>query len=234
VKYNAGKENESSDEQRHCIMKVFICACQYYNRLSREKIAAVQAACHAAKVPCEIVPDLCLASVKEPSGLTAENIVLACQPRAVRSMFRDIEGLNCVDLRSASLDDILASLSLQSVESPPEPVYDKADSQWIPWFPVIDAARCVQCKKCVDFCMFGVYSIDDGKVRVTKPQSCKTDCPACARICPQNAIMFPKSLEDRLNGSLTEQIIPTESDNVSFKERLKHRKGLRLFKDDEK
>jgi len=210
-------------------MKICICACQYYNRLPHKKIAAIQAACQAANVPCEIVPDLCLASLKE---LPEFDTVLACQPRAVRSMCGNAEGVNCIDLRIVSPDDILAPFSLQSVESSAEPSYEKADSKWIPWFPVIDAVRCTQCKKCVDFCMFGVYSIDDGKVRVTKPQSCKTDCPACARICPQNAIMFPKSPEDRLNGSLTEQINPTESDNVSFKERLKHRKKLRLFKDD--
>ena len=210
-------------------MKVCICACQYYNRLPREKIAAIQAACHAAEIPCEIVPDLCLASLKESFQC---DIILACQPRAVRSMFGNAEELNCIDLRSVSLADILASLSLQEVGSFTEPICDKGDSKWIPWFPVIDATRCTQCKKCVDFCMFGVYSIEDGKVRVTQPASCKTDCPACARICPQNAIMFPKSPEDRLNGTLTEQIKPTESDKVSFRERLQHRKGLRLFKDD--
>jgi ferredoxin len=32
---------------------------------------------------------------------------------------------------------------------------------------------------------------EGGKVEVRNPDSCKTGCPACARICPQSAIMFP-------------------------------------------
>jgi ferredoxin len=211
-------------------MRVCLCACQYYRRLPPEKIAAVQAACREAHIPCEIVPDLCLTAIQEPTTLDDCDTVLACQSRAVRSLVG--EKANCIDLRSTPLTDVLAALSLPSVESLAEPVYEKADSEWIPWFPVIDAARCVQCKKCVDFCLFGVYSIEDGKVRATQPQRCKTDCPACARICPQNAIMFPKSDEDRLNGTLTEQIQPSESDKMSFRERLRHRKGPRLFKED--
>ena len=209
-------------------MKICVCACQYYHRIPHEKIAAVQAACRVALVLCEIVPDLCLAAVRESRD--AYDTVLACQSRAVRSLVG--EKVNVFDLRSVSLADVLAALSLPTVESPNEPVYEKSDSRWIPWFPVIDAVRCVQCKKCVDFCLFGVYSIEDGTVRVTQPQACKTDCPACARICPQNAIMFPKSEEDRLNGTLTEQVKPSESDKVSFRERLQHRKKLRLFKED--
>jgi len=81
--------------------------------------------------------------------------------------------------------------------------------------------------------MFGVFAVDQNKVCVIKPESCKTDCPACARVCPQNAIMFPKSNEDRLNGSLAEPVKPSADDKISFRERLEHRKSLRLFKEDE-
>ena len=213
-------------------MRICLCACQYYQRIPLENLAAVQAACRETQIPCEILPDLCLTAIREPPKLDAYDTVLACQPRVVRTLVG--ERSSGIDLRTTPLDDILTALSLPLVKSSAEPVYEKVDSKWIPWFPVIDAARCVQCKKCVDFCLFGVYSIEEEKVRVTKPQSCKTDCPACARICPQNAIMFPKSPEDRLNGSLTEQIKPAESDKVSFRERLQHRKSLRLFKEDEK
>jgi ferredoxin len=211
-------------------MRICLCACQYYRRIPPEKIAAVQATCRAAQIPCEIVPDLCLTAIQDPTKLDAYDTVLACQSRAVRSLVD--ERANGIDLRSTPLTDVLTALSLPAVESPSEPVYEKAESKWIPWFPVIDAVRCMQSKKCVDFCLFGVYSIDEGKVRVTQPQRCKTDCPACARICPQNAIMFPKSDEDRLNGTLTEPIKPSESDQMSFRERLRHRKGPRLFKED--
>jgi Pyruvate/2-oxoacid:ferredoxin oxidoreductase delta subunit/ribosomal protein S14 len=60
------------------------------------------------------------------------------------------------------------------------------------WYPVIDGSRCVNCQHCLQFCLFGVYESDArGKVQVRNPDLCKTGCPACARICPQSAIMFP-------------------------------------------
>ncbi|MFW6152431.1 MAG: hypothetical protein ACOC6C_05595, partial [Verrucomicrobiota bacterium] len=35
---------------------------------------------------------------------------------------------------------------------------------------------------------------------VSNPANCKTNCPACARICPEAAIMFPKFHESPVNG----------------------------------
>ena len=32
------------------------------------------------------------------------------------------------------------------------------------------------------------------------PASCKTDCPACARVCPETAIIFPKYANAPING----------------------------------
>jgi Pyruvate/2-oxoacid:ferredoxin oxidoreductase delta subunit len=60
------------------------------------------------------------------------------------------------------------------------------------WFPVLDASRCINCQHCLQFCLFGVYELDaDGKVAVCHPDQCKPGCPACSRVCPQSAIMFP-------------------------------------------
>jgi hypothetical protein len=60
------------------------------------------------------------------------------------------------------------------------------------WCPVIDYSRCVVCGQCHDFCLFGVYSTDDSnQPQVTAPDNCKPGCAACARICPEGAIMFP-------------------------------------------
>jgi hypothetical protein len=60
------------------------------------------------------------------------------------------------------------------------------------WYPVIDYARCTNCMECIDFCLFGVYGVDHhGLILVESQDSCKKGCPACSRVCPENAIMFP-------------------------------------------
>ncbi len=60
------------------------------------------------------------------------------------------------------------------------------------WYPVIDASRCANCGNCLQFCIFDVYAYDGtNKVTVTNPDYCKPGCPACSRICPQSAIVFP-------------------------------------------
>lgn len=60
------------------------------------------------------------------------------------------------------------------------------------WYPVVDRSRCVDCQHCLQFCLFGVYTLDDAHhVTVTRPDQCKPGCPACSRICPHGAIIFP-------------------------------------------
>ena len=61
------------------------------------------------------------------------------------------------------------------------------------WYPVIDEDRCVNCLECLEFCLFGVYDEDgDGRPVVADPDRCKPGCPACARVCPEQAIIFPR------------------------------------------
>ncbi len=64
------------------------------------------------------------------------------------------------------------------------------------WYPVVDYARCAACRQCLDFCLFGVYSAEDGRVVVSRPERCRPGCPACARVCPSAAIMFPHYVDD--------------------------------------
>ena len=65
------------------------------------------------------------------------------------------------------------------------------------WYPVIDDSRCTACLECVNYCLFGVYAIGtDDRPFVDQPDSCRDGCPACARVCPSSAIMFPL-YEDR-------------------------------------
>jgi NAD-dependent dihydropyrimidine dehydrogenase PreA subunit len=61
------------------------------------------------------------------------------------------------------------------------------------WYPVIDYGRCTNCLECLDFCLFGVYGVDDHDRIVTENQDqCKKGCPACSRVCPEQAIIFPE------------------------------------------
>ena len=72
-----------------------------------------------------------------------------------------------------------------SVEDHSEPVAHR-------WYPVIDKERCVECGQCLEFCLFNVYAKDEeGGVTVRRPDNCKDGCPACARVCPKGAIIFP-------------------------------------------
>jgi Pyruvate/2-oxoacid:ferredoxin oxidoreductase delta subunit len=72
---------------------------------------------------------------------------------------------------------------------------------WKPWFPVIDYDRCTNCMQCLSFCLFGVYGVDaDRQIQVQNNDNCKTNCPACSRVCPEAAIMFPKYKAGPING----------------------------------
>ena len=64
------------------------------------------------------------------------------------------------------------------------------------WYPVVDGSRCIHCRRCLQFCLFGVYTLDGENVRVTQPNLCKAGCPACSRICPNGAIVFPLYAKD--------------------------------------
>jgi NAD-dependent dihydropyrimidine dehydrogenase PreA subunit len=72
---------------------------------------------------------------------------------------------------------------------------------WKPWFPVIDYGRCTNCMQCLSFCLFDVYGASpEGRIQVQKENNCKTDCPACSRVCPEVAILFPKYRFGPING----------------------------------
>lgn len=74
---------------------------------------------------------------------------------------------------------------------------------WKPWFPVIDYDRCTNCMQCLSFCLFGVYGVDEDKrIQVQNNDNCKTNCPACSRVCPEAAIMFPKYKSGPINGDV--------------------------------
>ncbi len=207
---------------------LILCQCAHAGLIAPDVLRALTASLQANGTPFELVSDLCeLAARKEPRleefAHAARPIVLACHPRAVKALFQLAgapldERAPLLNVRTGSLEDALAKLGLpraaagSSVES--APAATSADG-WMPWFPVIDSERCTNCQQCLGFCLFGVYGLSpDGRVRVENPQGCKTNCPACARICPEVAIIFPKYGESPINGGLV-------VDEAQEKERIK-------------
>ncbi len=192
---------------------ILFCHCAHARIIPEERKSLILAGLTARGVPYRSIPDLCgLAAGKAPvladlarrPGL----MIIACHARAVRWLFHHagapLQPGRCevLNMRVQDADDILARLPAgMQDQAQPVPEADP-DKDWIPWFPVIDYDRCTNCRQCLEFCLFGVYESDaDGKVKVTNPRGCKTHCPACARICPQAAIIFPKVEDAPINGA---------------------------------
>src|ERR1041385_7147480 len=56
--------------------------------------------------------------------------------------------------------------------------------------------------ECSDFCLFGVYGVDKVEtILVEQPDNCRKGCPACSRVCPENAIIFPQHKTPAIAGS---------------------------------
>jgi NAD-dependent dihydropyrimidine dehydrogenase PreA subunit len=76
------------------------------------------------------------------------------------------------------------------------------EANGIRWYPVIDYSRCTNCLECIDFCLFGVYGIDrKDRILVENQDNCKRGCPACSRVCPENAIIFPEHKTPAIAGA---------------------------------
>jgi NAD-dependent dihydropyrimidine dehydrogenase PreA subunit len=109
---------------------------------------------------------------------------------SLRVLFRDIEGVSAAQVVDL-VDGVRAEIQL------PKP------GAWKPWFPVIDYERCTNCMQCLSFCLFDVYGVSTGgKIQVRNETNCKTDCPACSRVCPEVAILFPKYRHGPINGDV--------------------------------
>ena len=103
---------------------------------------------------------------------------------------------------SAPASNALPVVSAPAAESS-EPVVQRIEeSDGRRWYPVIDYSRCTNCMECIDFCLFGVYGVDRiDTILVEQPDNCRKGCPACSRVCPENAIMFPRHKTPAIAGS---------------------------------
>ena len=117
---------------------------------------------------------------------------------AVKIATRETSGL--------SPDEIIALVSTAREELNVALNQPGVPGSWKPWFPVIDYDRCTNCMQCLSFCLFDVYGVDEDKrIQVQNNDNCKTNCPACSRVCPEVAIMFPKYNSGPINGEEVKQ-----------------------------
>ncbi|MEN6577626.1 MAG: hypothetical protein ABFD90_14875 [Phycisphaerales bacterium] len=202
---------------------VLLCKCAHYDIISRAAREEVLRLLSDGAAGVQVVADLCgLAANRDPRlqewARTPSLAIIACFPRAIRWLFHAAgaplsqERVRFFNMRTRSPEEITRELmkddgslmieekSVSSTSNQQSTIIDQ-QSDWVPWFPVIDCDRCVNCKQCLNFCLFGVYGLsDEGQVTVQKPSGCKTNCPACARMCPQKAIIFPKYADSPING----------------------------------
>lgn len=118
------------------------------------------------------------------------NLPVAASPagNSPEMQFRDVAGF-APDQIAHLVEEVRDTLGARKLEA------------WKPWFPVIDYSRCTNCMQCLSFCLFDVYAVDgDSKITVQNESNCKTDCPACSRVCPEVAILFPKYKNGPING----------------------------------
>lgn len=193
--------------------KYIICSCSERKLLPKNQLFNTVSALKFNETNFEIINDLCFSAAKEPDYLkqlfiqSHDIMIIACYERAVQSLckFANInDNIKTFNLRTNNFNDFLKQENLQLHNN--QMIlnnYDDKWQNWSAWYPCIDYNKCINCKKCVDFCMFSVYSLDDNdKVIVNQPENCKDNCPACARMCPKTAIIFPKHDKSPINGGV--------------------------------
>lgn len=150
-----------------------------------------------------------VADAEEADGAEVIQRVTDLYPRTSRS-------IHCIDLKIADQvdrirEEIQRIVGIENSQSPPDslPIVGgqlvQIDEQTNRrWYPVIDFDRCTNCMECVDFCLFGVYGVDGVEnILVEQPDNCRKGCPACSRVCPENAIIFPQHKAPAIAGATT-------------------------------
>jgi len=128
-------------------------------------------------------------------------IMVACYPRAIKNLLAQnglaFSGLEVINFRELSASEIESKLRNDYSFTKGKAAETRIESGLeVPaWYPVIDETLCTNCGKCFKFCLFGVYTFGDKKLKVVKPLACKNNCPACGRNCPTSAIIFPRLKE---------------------------------------
>lgn len=232
--------------------KITLCACSSRTFLPKLKVAQAATSLRRAGYEVELVADLCEVAVTQPQRMAtiAQTTVVGCHQRALKSLFEsvDVEAPKLIDLRSHSVDEALNTLGVEGGEllQADDDLLSQIEAFEVKtgtdaWYPVLDKEKCINCGKCHDFCLFGVYSIEDGEVKVSQPLNCKNNCPACARVCPVEAVIFAKHEQAPINGGeaqagegATFKIDMNAVYNEALRERLQHRRASVLLRKEER
>ncbi|MBQ4531950.1 MAG: ferredoxin family protein [Alistipes sp.] len=233
---------------------IVICACASRSFISKVQVAELVATLQQAGYNVTIEADLCETAETDPARmreLVAGNIIMGCYTRALRALAdrADCAAAKNINIRGRRVEQVLKELNLDDAMDHDEEWQARRDAALAEinafavkvatdaWYPILDYERCVDCGKCHDFCLFGVYSIEDGKVKVAQPQNCKNNCPACSRVCPAEAVIFPKYERSPINGGSAseEGVIMLDMDTMyadALRARLEQRRAsVMLFKD---
>lgn len=233
---------------------IVICACASRSFISKVQVAELVATLQQAGYNVTIEADLCETAETDPARmreLVTGNIIMGCYTRALRALAdrADCSATRNINIRGRRVEQVLKELNLDDAMNHDEEWQARRDAALAEinaftvkvatdaWYPILDYERCVDCGKCHDFCLFGVYSIEDGKVKVAQPQNCKNNCPACSRVCPAEAVIFPKYERSPINGGSAseEGVIMLDMDTMyadALRARLEQRRAsVMLFKD---
>ena len=189
--------------------KVVFCNCQS-KIIEESRLEAIAGYLHQVGHPFAEISDLCGCTVDRKAEthdllLSADQVlILACYPRAIKLLldhcgidhqYLNFSYLNFRESDNTQLFEAIDSFFADDVQKK-DVNQLKNPSAWPSWYPMIDYSRCNTCGQCADFCLFGVYEKIDNKIEVVNPKGCKNNCPACGRICPATAIVFPKYEHD--------------------------------------
>jgi NAD-dependent dihydropyrimidine dehydrogenase PreA subunit len=193
---------------------VLVCTCAHYDLAPAGTLQQTLDGLSRAGLEAEVVADLCGLAASRDARLgdwakARPLSIVACYPRTIRWLFHAAgaplaaEQVRFFNMRTQPADQIASGLLEGHRPGRPHSLTSPAKAEgWIPWFPVVDYDRCKNCKQCLGFCLFGVYTLSaQSKVEVTRPTQCKTNCPACAKACPHRAIIFPKYTDPPINGA---------------------------------
>ncbi|TDU73232.1 Pyruvate/2-oxoacid:ferredoxin oxidoreductase delta subunit [Prosthecobacter fusiformis] len=126
-------------------------------------------------------------------------LLLGSFPERQAPALEDVTGRIQIEARDITDLDAESIVALVDKTRGQKPMNEPG--KWKPWFPVIDYSRCTNCMQCLSFCLFDVYGVsEENKIQVQNNDNCKTNCPACSRVCPEVAIMFPKYQAGPING----------------------------------